>query len=128
MQDKKTILIIDDDEGNRTLLGAMLEIGGFTVLKAAEGAQGLSILKVYSVDAILLDVMMPGMNGYEVCQAIKSNPAVQHTPVILVTALSDEGSRQKAFAHGANGFLSKPVGFDTLIQQVESVTRLVVAA
>lgn len=128
MQNKKTILIVDDDEGNRTLLGAMLEIGGFTVLKAAEGTQCLSILKVYSVDAILLDVMMPGMNGLEVCQAIKSNPAVQHTPVIMVTALSDDGSRQKAFANGANGFLSKPVGFDTLIKQVESVTSLVVAA
>ncbi len=128
MQDKKTILIIDDDEGNRTLLGAMLEIGGFTVLKAAEGAQGLSILKVYAVDAVLLDVMMPGMDGYQVCQAIKSNPAMQHTPVIMVTALSDDGSRQKSFAHGANAFLSKPVGFDNLIKEVENVTRLVLAA
>ncbi|MBI3159165.1 MAG: response regulator [Chloroflexi bacterium] len=120
MQEKRTILIIDDDEANLALLGAMLEIGGYATLKAGDGAKGLSILETYAVDSILLDVMMPGMDGFQVCRIIKTNPALNHIPVILVTALFDAASRQKASAIGADAFLSKPVGYDTLTRQVEA--------
>lgn len=127
MHDKKTVLIIDDDEGNRDLLGAMLEIGGYSVLKAADGSQGLAILKLQRADVVLLDVMMPGMNGYEVCRAIKTNPELMSMPVVMVTALFDDGSRNKAFTNGADAFLTKPLGFDVLIRNVEEFTHAAVA-
>lgn len=121
MNRKQTILIIDDDEANRTLLGAMLEIGGYETLKASGGKQGLGILEIYAVDCILLDVMMPEMDGFEVCRTIKTNPAKAATPVIMVTALADEPSRQRAFANGADGYLAKPVGFDKLLGQIRDI-------
>ncbi|TAK11934.1 MAG: response regulator [Anaerolineae bacterium] len=124
MDKKQTILIIDDDEANRTLLGAMLEIGGFETLKASGGKPGLAILQVYEVDCVLLDVMMPEMDGFEVCRTIKTNPAKSATPVLMVTALADEPSRQRAFANGADGYLTKPIGFDRLLSQIRDIVEV----
>jgi two-component system cell cycle response regulator len=119
MLHQKTILIIDDDDANLTLLTAMLEIGGYNAIKAANGPQGLAALRIYRVDSILLDVMMPGMDGYQVCRTIKTNPALAAIPVVMLTALYDEASRSRAFASGADAFLAKPVAFDTLTRQLE---------
>src|ERR1700682_3068122 len=103
------ILIVDDERHNRQLLEVMLAPEGFLLLTAAGGEEALAMVAQQSPDLILLDVMMPGMDGYQVAAKIKGNLATKNIPVIMVTALNDRNATMLGRSSGAEEFLTKPV-------------------
>jgi CheY-like chemotaxis protein len=103
------ILIVDDERDNRELLEIILTSEGFVIQTAASGEEALDAVTTQTPDLILLDVMMPGMNGYDVVTKIKGDIATKSIPVIMVSALNDTTSRMRAESAGADGFLSKPI-------------------
>jgi two-component system, cell cycle response regulator len=118
------ILVVDDVPANLKLLEARLSAEYFDVMTAASGAQALAICKRAECDLVLLDVMMPDMDGFEVCRRLKKNPATQHIPVVMVTALDQPSDRVAGLDAGADDFLTKPVSDLVLIARVRSLARL----
>ena len=118
------ILIVDDEHQNRQLLEVMLEPEGFVLATAASGEEALTSTAQQPPDLILLDVMMPGIDGYEVAGRIKSALATQHIPIIMVTALDDRNSRMRGLNAGAEEFLTKPVDRAELSVRVKNLLRL----
>ncbi len=103
-----TVLIVDDIETNRDLLSRRLKKQGHTIVMAENGRQALHLLQEQSVDVVLLDIMMPQMNGYEVLEHLKANPALRHIPVIMISALNDIESVARCIELGAEDYLFKP--------------------
>jgi len=118
------VLVVDDILPNVKLLEAKLASEYYDVLTATSGREALERVITDSPDIILLDVMMPGMDGFEVCEAIKSNPDVAHIPVVMVTALTDASDRVRGLEAGADDFLSKPLNDTALMARVRSLVRL----
>lgn len=118
------VLIVDDIPINVKLLETRLVAEYFTVLTANSGAQALSICDNEEVDIILLDVMMPEMDGFEVCRRLKANPKTHHIPVVMVTALDQPSDRIAGLEAGADEFLSKPIDAVQLLARVKSLVRL----
>ena len=118
------ILVVDDIPTNVRLLEAKLTAEYYDVIGAHDGRDALRIAEREAPDLVLLDVMMPGMDGFEVCRQLKSNPATRHLPVVMVTALSDVSDRVKGLEAGADDFLSKPVNDVALFARVRSLVRL----
>lgn len=118
------VLVVDDIAPNVKLLEAKLTSEYYDVITATSGAQALERVVADSPDIVLLDVMMPGMDGFEVCRRIKSNPAVAHVPVVMVTALTDATDKVRGLEAGADDFLSKPVNDVALMARVRSLVRL----
>src|SRR6478752_7428048 len=118
------ILVVDDIPANVKLLEARLIAEYFDVLTASDGYQALAICDRNQVDLILLDIMMPGMDGFEVCERLKSNPKTSHIPVVMVTALDQPADRVRGLKAGADDFLTKPVNDLQLISRVKSLLRL----
>ncbi len=119
-----TILVADDQIPNRELLQELLSAQGFNVITASDGAEALACINRTPVDLVLLDVMMPHLDGFEVCQQIKSNPDTDLIPVILVTALSDKQDRIEGIRAGADDFLTRPVDHLELLARVRSLMKL----
>ncbi|WP_112436888.1 PleD family two-component system response regulator [Rhizobium sp.] len=118
------ILVVDDIPANVKLLEARLIAEYFDVLTASDGYQALAICERNQVDLLLLDIMMPGMDGFEVCERLKSNPKTSHIPVVMVTALDQPADRVRGLKAGADDFLTKPVNDLQLIARVKSLLRL----
>jgi two-component system cell cycle response regulator len=118
------VLVIDDIVANVKLLEARLSAEYFEVVTAHSGSQALELLKCEHIDVVLLDVMMPGMDGLEVCRCIKSNPDTMHIPVIMVTALDQPSDKVQGLEAGADDFLTKPVDDIALITRVKNLARL----
>jgi signal transduction histidine kinase len=118
------ILIVDDEPRNRTLLEVMLAPEGFQLLTAGTGEEALEVVARQPPDLILLDVMMPGMDGFQVTAKLKGDPATKHVPVIMVTALDDRSARMMGLSVGAEDFLSKPVDRAELLARVRNLLRL----
>jgi two-component system cell cycle response regulator len=118
------ILVVDDIPPNVKLLEARLSAEYFDVLTAASGPEALAICQEGSCDIVLLDVMMPGMDGFEVCRRIKNNPATAHLPVVMVTALDQPADRVRGLEAGADDFLTKPIDEVALVARVRSLARL----
>jgi len=118
------VLVVDDVPANVKLLEARLSAEYFDVLTAMNGAEALAICDKAECDIVLLDVMMPDMDGFEVCRRIKSNPATHHIPVVMVTALDHPSDRVRGLDAGADDFLTKPVSDVALIARVRSLARL----
>lgn len=118
------ILVVDDVPVNVKLLKVKLELEYFEVLTAASGDEALALARSERPDIMLLDIMMPGLNGYEVCRALKADPSTQHIPVVMVTALSDAADKVLALECGADEFLTKPVDDVALMARVRSLARL----
>jgi two-component system, cell cycle response regulator len=119
-----TILVVDDIDKNVKLLEAKLLSEYYTVVTATNGIEALEALRQNKIDLVLLDVMMPQMDGFEACAKIKSDPDTTHIPVIMVTALSDIADRVKGLEAGADEFLTKPVNDTALFARVKSLTRM----
>jgi putative two-component system response regulator len=121
---KAAILVADDDELNRELLSEMLIEENYSVVCAQDGDQALDAIQRNLVDLALLDVLMPGKTGYEVCRAVKSQPETRLIPVVLVTGLSRADERIQGITCGADDFLSKPVNRQELLARTRSLLRI----
>jgi signal transduction histidine kinase len=119
-----TLLIVDDNASARETVFAMLEPENYQIEQAKDGFQALQILQRVQPDLILLDVMMPGMDGFEVCRRIRATPQLAEVPIIVLTALDDRASLLQAIEAGADDFLSKPVDRYELTARVRTITRL----
>jgi putative two-component system response regulator len=120
----KKILVVDDDELNLRFMKSMLEAQGYSVATAANGMQGVESAVAFQPDAILLDIMMPEMDGYEACAKLKENDQTGKIPVILVTALDDRASRLTGFKAGADEFLTKPVDRVELTLRLQNLLKV----
>lgn len=120
----KTILIVDDETKNRTYLDVMLKAEGYATLQAQTGEAALEMTARHRPDLILLDAMMPGMDGFHVAGRLKADAATSPIPIIMVTALSDRDSRLRALQSGVEEFLSKPVDRAELWVRVRNLLRL----
>ncbi|WP_213956531.1 adenylate/guanylate cyclase domain-containing response regulator [Variovorax sp. dw_954] len=118
------VLVVDDVPVNVKLLADILAVKGYAVVTASSGPQALALLPAEKPDLVLLDVMMPGMSGYEVCAAIRADPAHAMLPVVLVTALDPGKERIKGLEAGADDFLTKPVSQAELLARVRSLLRI----
>ena len=118
------VLVVDDIFANVKLLEARLSAEYFDVLTAYSGKEALEILEAERDDVVLLDVMMPGMDGFEVCRRIKNTPKTMHVPVVMVTALDQASERVQGLEAGADDFLTKPVDDIALITRVKNLARL----
>jgi putative two-component system response regulator len=118
------ILIVDDEEKNLKLMGAILANYGYAFETAKNGLEALEKTKTFSPDLIFLDIMMPEMDGYEVCKRLKEDPLTQHIPVVMVTALAERESRIKGLSTGANDFLAKPVDATELMVRTKNLLRI----
>lgn len=118
------VLIADDNEQNRELLDAYLADEGYEILMANDGRETMDVVEASQPDLILLDIMMPRMSGYEVCEQVKSSPDTQAIPVLMVTALNEMGDIEKAVNAGCDDFLTKPVNQLELKTRVRSLLRV----
>lgn len=119
-----TVLIVDDEPSARETLIAMLESEDLRLELANDGFQALQMIGQVRPDLILLDVMMPGMDGFEVCRRIRSTPQFAEVPILILTALDDRGSLLRGIESGADDFLTKPVDRQELVARVRTITRL----
>ena len=118
-----TILVVDDSEVVRKLVQYQLSDAGYTVLMAADGATGLKMVKDNKPDLVILDVQMPEMDGYEVCRRLRQIHGLSHTPVIMVTSLSNIASMQAGFEAGADDYITKPFKPAELQMRVNAILR-----
>jgi putative two-component system response regulator len=118
------ILIVDDEFAARSALNTLLRREGYEVRDASDGSSALLECAKFRPDLILLDILMPGMNGFEVCRRIKTTPETRLTPVVLITGLSATEDRIEGINAGADDFLSKPIDFNELLARTRSLLRL----
>ena len=121
---QSTILVVDDNAQNLELLQAYLEGLPCRVIPAADGLEALRVVESDPPDVILLDVMMPRMSGFEVCQKLKSDPNTRSIPIIMVTALNELGDIERGVESGTDDFLTKPVKKLELLTRVKSLLRV----
>jgi len=121
--DRPDILVVDDDARNRRLLEGYLVAEGYGVRNAADGSEALSLAYEKAPDVVLLDVMMPGMSGFEVCERLKQNPGTRLTQVVLVTALDGTPNRVEGLDHGADDYVTKPVRREEFMAKIRSLLR-----
>src|SRR5690606_23742730 len=122
--DAASILIVDDSPENRLLLSSQLEMAGYEILQAEDEYEGIEIARRDRPDLILLDVMMPGINGFAVCRQLKAGETTRGIPIIMVTALRDVQYRIEGIEAGADEFLSRPHHREELLLRVKALLQL----
>lgn len=115
------VLIVDDSPTETYKLSAMLEKHGFEVLKADNGADGVALAKQEKPDAVLMDIVMPGLNGFQATRQLTKNPGTAHIPVVIVTTKDQETDKVWGKRQGAKGYLTKPIEEATLIKTLQDV-------
>ncbi len=118
------VLVVDDNEQNLELLHAYLDELGGEIRTARDGIQAIESVRQCPPDIILLDIMMPRMSGYQVCEQLKKSPATRDIPIVMVTALNEVGDVERAVDSGADDFLTKPVNKLELLTRVRSLLRV----
>jgi putative two-component system response regulator len=118
------VLLVDDEAANIRLLKTMLTREGYSVVTASDGGEALAMVASEQPDLVVMDVLMPKLSGYDVCERIKHNPATRLTPVVLITALHEREDRIRGINAGADDFLSKPVDSHVLKARARSLVRL----
>jgi PleD family two-component response regulator len=117
------ILVVDDEEHIRKIVRFQLEKAGYTVETAEDGVEALKAIEAAPPDLVLLDLMMPNMDGYEVCRRLKSNYQTNHIPIIMVTAKADLENKLQGFEDGANDYIAKPFAITELLVRVKNVLQ-----
>src|SRR5688500_7616700 len=118
------VLVVDDEAANVKLLNSLLTREGYAVVTACDGEEALAMVASTHPDLVLMDVLMPKLSGYEVCERIKLNPATRLTPVVLITALNERQHKIQGINSGADDFLTKPVDAHELKARARSLVRL----
>ncbi len=118
---KKNVLVVDDELGALTLIGIMLERGGFNVLKAKDADSALAMLDQNTPDLMILDVMMPGITGIELCRIVRTREETLTTPILILSARGDAESVMQGMEAGANDYLPKPILHHDLVAKVRSI-------
>jgi len=121
---KPKILVVDDEEKNLKLLSIILQSGNYDIQTATNGREALEKTREYSPDLILLDVMMPEMDGFETCRRLREDPDTRFIPVVMVTALGDQESRNRGLDAGADDFLTKPVDRTEVLIRAKNLLRV----
>ncbi|MCD4672823.1 MAG: response regulator [Anaerolineaceae bacterium] len=124
MQAQNTILIVDDNPVGLQHLAMILQSPGHELILSSSGGEALEKVKSIQPDLILLDVLMPGMDGFEVCRRLRSDPVLAEVPILIITALDDRESRLKGLNAGADDFITKPIDPDELEARVHTILRL----
>ncbi|WP_044397447.1 response regulator [Lacinutrix sp. Hel_I_90] len=120
---KPSILIIEDNEQNMYMLSYLLESSNYKVIKAYNGVDGLRLAHENHPEIILIDIQLPDMDGYEICNKLRHNGLPKNTTIIAVTSYAMGGDKEKAMEAGADGYLEKPINPDTFVKQMESIYR-----
>lgn len=120
---KQTILVVDDEQDLLDLIEYNLRQEGFDVLKAENGRDGIQMAKEHMPDLVLLDIMMPQMDGIEVCDRMREDSTLSHIPIIFLTARSDEKTEIEGLNKGADDFITKPISTSKLISRIKAVLR-----
>lgn len=120
---KQTILVVDDEQDLLDLIEYNLRQEGYHVLKAENGKDGIQMAKEHMPDLVLLDIMMPQMDGIEVCDRMREDPTLTHIPIIFLTARSDEKTEIEGLNKGADDFITKPISTSKLISRIKAVLR-----
>ena len=115
----RTVLMIEDNEQNRYLATFLLERRGHSVVSSADGPSGIEEAARLRPDIILLDIQLPGLDGYAVARALRQNPALDAIPIVAVTSYAMPGDREKALEAGCTGYLEKPIDPDTFVDSIE---------
>jgi two-component system, cell cycle response regulator DivK len=119
----KRILVVEDQEDNRRIMRDLLAASGYSSIEATTGDEGLAMAASQVPDLILMDIQLPGMDGYEVTRRIKADPALAHIPIIAVTSYALSGDDQKAFAAGCDGYVTKPFSPKVLLAKIREYLR-----
>jgi CheY-like chemotaxis protein len=119
----RRILLIEDNEQNRYLVAFILKASGWEVVHAVDGPSGLALAAESEPALILLDIQLPGMDGYEVARALRADPRLEAVPVIAVTSYAMAGDRERCLEAGCNGYLEKPIDPQAFAAQVEAFVR-----
>lgn len=120
MPTQKTIFVIDDEQDLVEMIRIKLEFEGFEVITACNGREALERIKDFTPDLILLDVMMPQLDGYQVCRKLKADSKYKHIPVIMFTAKAQENDKLWGEECGADAYLTKPYSFDDLLKKINT--------
>ena len=115
------VLIVDDDVQATTLFTKVLKMSGYDATPVNISAEAMQVAKDTTPDIILLDLMMPDPNGFEVCKMLRAESDLAHTPIIIITALDDGESKEAAYAAGATDYMVKPLHMDVLTQRIENL-------
>lgn len=115
----RKVLYIEDNEQNLYLITFILEAKGYEVLQARSGEEGVEMAGRSHPDMILLDIQLPGMDGYEIARRLRLNPELASTPLVAVTSYAMVGDREKALGAGCNGYIEKPINPETFVAQIE---------
>ncbi len=119
----KTILIIEDNEQNMYMLSYLLTQSKYTIIKAYNGLDGLKLAHENNPEIILIDIQLPDMDGYEICNKLRHNGLPKNTTIIAVTSYAMGGDREKAIEAGADGYLEKPINPETFVIDMEKIVN-----
>ncbi|MEL7833248.1 response regulator transcription factor [Fodinibius sp. Rm-B-1B1-1] len=123
MSDKKTILVVDDEQDLLDLIEYNLQKEGFDVLKAEDGKEGIKVAREHNPNLVLLDIMMPKMDGMEVVERMRSDKDLKHIPIIFLTARGDEKTEVEGLDKGGDDYITKPISTTKLISRIKAVLR-----
>jgi CheY-like chemotaxis protein len=118
---KSSVLIIEDNEQNMYMLSYLLENNNYSAIKAFNGIDGLQLAHDHHPEIILIDIQLPDMDGYEICNKLRYNGLPKGTTIIAVTSYAMGGDREKAIEAGADGYIEKPINPDTFVSQMEKI-------
>lgn len=117
----RTILLIEDNEQNCYLTTFLLEARGYQVVAAVDGPRGIVLARTFVPYVVLLDIQLPGMDGYAVARALRGIPALDRTPIIAVTSYAMVGDREKTLEAGCTGYIEKPIDPETFVSEIEQI-------
>ena len=117
----KKVLVVDDSLDVIKMIGLMLQHQGFEIIAAQSGAQALAKAQAENPDVIILDIMMPGVDGYEVCRRLRADPVTANTPILMFTAKTSVSDKVAGFEAGADDYLTKPIRPSDLVSRIEAV-------